>query len=293
MQIAYHIGAHGDDEDQLLRSAQKNVGTLSEHGIVAPGPGKYRALIRTTIQGLDGAAPAEGTRDILLDSIVEDDNITRLLLCNGNFICVANRIFEHGVFYPQAEPKARALRGLFPDDQLTLYFGLSHPATFLQEALSRPKSASLAEFMGISHPEEIDWADVVRRIHAGAPDAELVVWCSEDTPLVWPELLRHFTGLKHDVPLIDALAPLSGLIDPKVFAQLEQELTNDPGMRSEDIQTLIAECWENYAVEGADDTEIDRFEADDAMIATLTENYDADIAEIAKMDGVTLLLPFS
>ena len=46
MQIAFHIGAHCTDEDRLLKSILKNAQMLSQLGIVVPGPGKYRSLIR-------------------------------------------------------------------------------------------------------------------------------------------------------------------------------------------------------------------------------------------------------
>jgi len=293
MQIAYHIGAHGNDEDRLLKSTLRNADLLVQSRIAAPGPGNYRSLIRTTIQGLDGAPPADGTRDILLDSIIDDDDVQRLLLANGNFISVANRIFEHGVFYPQAESKTRALSRLFPDDELSLYFSISHPATFLQDALSRPKSKPIGEFLGISQPEDINWADAVRRIHAGAPDSELVIWCTEDAPLIWPQLIRHFMGLPENTPIADELAPLTGLMDQGGIEQLRKELDRDPTRDTIARQTIIADFWAEHAIEGADEEEISLFETDEESVAHMTENYDADIAEITAMEGVTLILPFS
>ena len=69
MQIAFHIGANCTDEDRILKSLLKNVGSLSDVGIKVPGPGKYRRIIRETIQNLNGMPPAANTRGILLDAI--------------------------------------------------------------------------------------------------------------------------------------------------------------------------------------------------------------------------------
>lgn len=293
MQIAYHIGAHSIDEDQLLKSTLRNVDMLAKKGIAVPGPGKYRSLIRSTIQGLDGAHPAPGTRDVLLDSIVESDDVQRLLLSNANFICIANRIFEHGVFYPQAETKTRAMRKLFPDDELSFYLSICHPATFIQDALRRPKSTPLGDFLGIMHPEEVRWADVVRRIHTGTPDAELVVWCNEDAPIVWPKLIRRFMGLPQAAQVLGGLTPLIGLMEREGIDQLREQLNANPQASELERQTLIADYWEDYAIPETDEEEIDLPDLDEYAIAQITENYEADLAEIAAMDGVTLVLPFS
>jgi hypothetical protein len=293
MQIAHHIGAHGIDEDRLLKSTLRNAQALVQNGIAVPGPGKYRSLIRTTIQGLDGAQPAPDTRDVLLDSIVEDDNAQRLLLANGNFICVPNRVFEHGVFYPQAEPKIRALRNLFPNDDLSLFFGIRHPATFLQDLLRRPKATAFATFLGITHPTDIRWADVVRRIQAGAPDAQITIWCEEDAPLLWPQLIRRFTGIPATAPILGGLDALDGLMLRDGFNILRDQLNAQPAASEIARQNIIANCWESHAIPGADDVEIDLPELDADMVQAMTETYDADIAEIAAMDGVTLVLPFT
>ncbi len=293
MQIAYHIGAHGIDEDRLLKSTLRNADVLVKNGIAVPGPGKYRSLIRTTIQGLDGVQPAPGTRDVLLDSIVEDDRARRLLLANGNFICVPNRVFEHGMFYPQAGPKVRALRSLFPGDDLSLFFAIRHPATFLQDLLRRPKATTFASILGITHPADIRWADVVRRIQAGAPDAQITVWCEEDTPLLWPQLIRRYTGIPATAPIHGGLDALDGLMQREGFSELRDQLNADPGASELARQNMIADCWEAHAIPGADDVEIDLPELDAALVQAMTETYEADIAEISAMAGVTFVLPFT
>ena len=293
MQIAHHIGAHGIDEDRLLKSTLRNADALVKNGISAPSPASYRSLIRTTIQGLDGAQPAPDTRNVLLDSIVEDDNATRLILANGNFICVPNRIFEHGVFYPQAESKTRALRSLFPDDDLSLFFSIRHPATFLQDILRRPKAAAFASFLGIMHPADIRWVDVVRRIQAGAPNAQITVWCEEDTPLLWPQLIRRFSGIPAALPISGGLDALDGLMQREGFTLLRDALNANPAASEHARQNMIADFWESHAIPDADIAEIDLPELGPQMVQAMTENYDADIAEIATMDGVTLVLPFT
>ena len=82
MQIAFHIGANCTDEDRILKSLLKNAGSLSDVGIKVPGPGKYRRIIRETIQNLNGMPPAANTRGILLDAILDDADADRVVLSN-------------------------------------------------------------------------------------------------------------------------------------------------------------------------------------------------------------------
>ena len=292
MQIAYHIGAHCTNEERLFKSVLANVDMFLQNGISVPGPGKYRALLRSTIQELAGAAPPIGTREALLNEIVESDDVQRIILSNSSFICVPNRIVEHGVFYPQAESKTRALRQLFPQDDLTLFFTLRHPASFLQEALTLTKSQNLSEMLGMMHPLEISWADVVRRIKAAAIDAEVIVWCHEDAPLLWPRIIREMADLPADTPIMHAAEGLRGLIRRHAIAQLNDLRTKNPAISDTEFQNAIADLWEKFAIPESDDQEIHISELDVATIEQLGQKYESDLSEIANMEGVTLMMPF-
>lgn len=115
MQIAYHLGANCTDDERLLKTLLKNSEVFSKEGITIPGPGRYRRLLRETIQNLAGQTPAEDTREILLDAILDEAAADRMILTNSAFICVPDRIFEGGKFFHLAEMKAAGFAGLFPD----------------------------------------------------------------------------------------------------------------------------------------------------------------------------------
>ena len=38
------------------------------------------------------------------------------------------------------------------------------------------------------------WSDTVRNIRIHNPGVPLTVWCDEDTPLIWPEVLQAVSG---------------------------------------------------------------------------------------------------
>ncbi len=292
MQIAFHIGANCTDEDRLLKSALRNADTLLRHGIAVPGPGKYRRLIREAIESLDAGAPSQEARDVLLDAIVEDDDISRLLLSNDNFITIPKRIFDHSVFYHQAERKVRGLRELFPNDSISLFMGIRHPASFLQETASRAEVSSLAQYLGVLSPVEVLWSDVIRRIRRAAPDIPLYVWCNEDTPLIWEELIRIFTGVSADVAITGQFDVVSHIISNEGMEALRARIAEVPSDDIEQRQVLIADVIDAHALPELVEDTIELPELDTPLVQAITDAYEADLDVISQIQGVDLILPF-
>ncbi|MGB1236435.1 MAG: hypothetical protein ACPG5U_11955, partial [Planktomarina sp.] len=117
MEIVYHIGAHGTDEDGLLKSLVKNRDHLVQHKVAVPGPGRYRQLIRETLQSIS-AGEVSKSREEVLTAVLGRPGAKRAVLSNRNFVCVPNRIFEGGEFYAIADAKFDALGKLFNKDHL-------------------------------------------------------------------------------------------------------------------------------------------------------------------------------
>ena len=292
MQIAFHIGANCTDEDRLIKSLLKNADHCLKQGIAVPGPGRYRTLIRETMAALKGAKPALETRDILLDTIVDNDNIRRVVLSNGNFICIPPRIFDHGLLYSQAGPKARMLTQLFAGDDIELFLGIRNPATFLQETFLRSNAQTIDEYLGLMRPQEIAWSDVVRRIREDAPNAALTVWCNEDTPLLWEQLIREISGISDETPIVGGFDMLATVISPDGMKLLHEHLQSNPPQTAADRHDLIAEIWESHALDDQVEDEITQPELDPALVEQMTDMYDEDVARIGQMKGVKLLMPF-
>ncbi len=291
MQIAFHIGANCTDEDRLLKSVLRNPDILLQQGIAVPGPGKYRTLIRETIQGLDGTPPAPDTRDILVDAIVEDDAITRVVLSNDNFIAVPKRIFDHGMFYPQAEMKIRGLHQLFPDDEISLFLGIRNPASFLQETYRRANADALEAYLGLNSPLDLVWSDVIARIKRAAPNTPLYVWCNEDTPLIWEDLIRLLSGIALNSPLNGTFDVLAHIVTEEGMQVLKARIANEaPSAHAK--REIIADVLEAYAMPEQIEDDIELSGLDQATITAMSDSYEDDLAVIAGMEGVDLILPF-
>ena len=292
MQIAFHIGANCTDEDQLLKSALRNASIMLDDGTAIPGPSKYRSLLREAIDGLDGAPPPPDTREILLDAIVEDDDVERVVLCNDNFIAIPKRIFDHGIFYPQAEAKARGLTQLFPQDELSFFFSMRNPASFLQAVAQRVNVTSLRDFVGMMSPMEMRWSEVIKRIKRGAPQAQVYVWCQEDAPIIWEDLIRLYGGLPQDATITGRFDLISQILTAEGQTALKAADVSTATLTRTERHEMLADILETHGNPDAMEDEIIYPEMGQDLVTALTQSYENDLAVIDAIDGVELILPF-
>ncbi len=172
-----------------------------------PPIGRYRRIIRKTVQNLDSPQPHIDVREKLLDAIIDNPHHTkRLVLSNSAFLCVSDRIFEGASFYQLADEKIEAISRIFANDELELHLAIRNPASFVPAAYMESKKATFGAYMHGMNPNDIRWSELITRIQALAPNATLTVWANEDTPLIWAELMRELSG-------VDPLTRITGGFD--------------------------------------------------------------------------------
>jgi hypothetical protein len=293
MQIVYHIGANCTDGERLLRSLMKDLDRLSRAGVHVPGPGRYRKVLRETIQSLGPGPddPAPGTRDVLLDAILDGTTARRLVMSQPTFLSLPVRIFDNGRFYPQTRTKIRAVRSMFPDDDLQFHIGLRNPATFIPAAFAQSGSQSVDTFMDGVDPRAVRWSDVIARIRDAAPDASLTVWCNEDTLLIWGELLRRLSGFAPEETLSGAHDLLATTMTPDGMTRFIGYMKSHPGQSEAQIRLVIGAFLDKYAIPEEVEEEVDLPGWDMALVEELTRLYEADVALIGAMDGVDFVAP--
>lgn len=291
MQIALHMGAACTDDDRLLKTLLKNTDSFAKEGIKIPGPGKYRRLIRETIQNLQGAEPAPETRDILVDAILDDESANRLVLSNSAFICVPNRVFEDRMFYPQAAAKVAGFGALFPDDDIELFLGLRNPATFVPATFEKGKTDNFAEFLAGIQTEQLVWSHVVETIRQALPRASLTVWCNEDTPLIWAQLVREISGVDPLTQISGGFDLLTTIISKDGMARLSSYLKSHPPQTEVQKRRIVAAFLERYALEEEIIEEMDLPGWTEEVVDHLTEQYEEDVYRIERMQGVTFIGP--
>ncbi len=291
MQIVYHIGANCTDQDRLLKSVLKNAATFAEQGVKVPGPGKYRRLIRESIQSLQGRTPPPDSRDILMDAILDDEQCNRLVMSHAQFICVHRRVFENGVFYDLLEEKLGGLATLFPQDEIEIFLGIRDPATFIPAVFGDSPLDSFTEFMNGLNPADVRWSDVIARIQKTLPRARVTVWCNEDTPLIWAQLIRELAGVDPLTRITGGFDLLSTILSAEGMKRFVTYLKAHPPQTEMQKRRIIAAFLEKYALDEEVEEEVDIPGWTDETLAALTALYDEDIDRIAHMQGVTFIAP--
>jgi hypothetical protein len=291
MEIAVHIGASCTDDERLIKSLLKNADGFAQQGVIVPQPNRYRRLLRETMHNLPGQLPAEETRDILIDAILEDQEGHRVVLSNPDFICVPNRIFEGGEFYSLASAKAQTLRDLFPRDQVSLYIGIRNPATFLPEALKASKADTLDDFMRGARLDQVRWSDVIERLLDNAPGIPVTVWCNEDTPFLWAQLIREVSGVDPMTRITGGFDLLQTIMSREGMHRFLAYIKSHPPQTEAKKRKVIATFLERFALEDqiVEDIEIEGWTDD--MAEHITAAYEDDLELIAQMPGVKFIQP--
>ncbi len=291
MQIAYHLGAHCTDEDRLVRALLKNRGMLGNAGIVVPSPRAYRQLLPRVAKSLRGAVAGSDTQQVILDAVMEVDEAERLVFSHDSLICFpVNAISEQG-FYASAPQRIAAYANLFPHTQSEFFLALRNPATLVPALIERANDGSYETVMGDQSPISLRWAPVVRRIIAAVPDITLTVWCNEDTPLIWPEVLRAVAGLGPDDQIEGDFDLLATIMTDEGLAKLKAYFESHPPTSVAQRRRATTAFLEKFARDDEIEVEVDLPGWTPELIAALTAAYDEDCAEIAAMPGVTFLWP--
>lgn len=291
MKIAYHTGAHGTEDDLLLRILLANRSKLAPLGVSVPAPSRYRRVLFDALRSLRGAPATAEMQDVLLDSILEEDHARRVVLSFDNFLSVASRALGTEGFYPFAGERPRQLANLFPDLDCEYFLTLRHPAAMLGTLLQRQSDTDYTALMAGIDPRRLSWAPMVRRFVEGAAGRKVVIWCHEDAPLIWPEVMRRLADVPGDIALAGTGQLLARLLTPEGLAMIEAETAAAPpatiGARRDLVMRALAahgrpeEIAQPVTFPGWDQM----------LMEDLDDLYDDEVAEIAALPGVEFIAP--
>lgn len=291
MQIVFHIGANATDGERLLKSLLRNVDTFSQQGVAVPGPGKYRKLLRETIQSLDGAAPDPGTRDALVDAMLDGGDATRVVLSHNAFLAVPNQIFDGAAFYGNAEFKVAAMARIFDQDELEFHIGIRNIATFIPAVFEQAVIPGMKRYLSGLDPMTVRWSDLITRIQTAAPKARITCWCNEDTPLIWAQLIRELSGVDPLTRITGGFDLLAAIMSREGMNHFLAYLKKHPPQTEVQKRRIIAAFLDKYALPEEVEEELDAPGWTEALVQGLTEQYEEDVDRIARMQGVTFVSP--
>lgn len=291
MRIVYHLGAHLTDDDRLLKCLLKNRDLLSSHGIVVPGPKKYRNLLRDTVIELQGAAASQDSQALILEQIMDEDRAERLILCWDSFLSLPPWAVK-GTLYPAAGERVRAFSQIFPQIEPEFFLAIRNPATFLPALYDRLKdTVSRDDFLAGTDAMSLRWSEMIERVVDSNSDVPLTVWCDEDTPMIWPEVLRAVAGISPPAKFEGEDDLLATLMSPEGFTRLQAYIETHPTTTPVQRRKIVSAFLDKFALPERIEIQIDMPEWTADQVAEMTRRYEEDIARIMGMPEVTFIAP--
>lgn len=291
MQLVFHTGAHFTEEERLMKCLLRNKESLAARGIFVPGPSKYRKLLRQTLSEMTNLAPSHEARDILLEAILENEHTDRVLLSNAHFFGAPRAAVQKGVLYPLAPERISYIADIFYEDDIELFMAIRNPATFLPECYEKSSYDTITAFMGGRDPRATRWSDTLTRMRAAAPEIPITVWCNEDAPLVWSQIIRDIAGLDHGDDVVGGLDLFADIISKEGMTRFLSYRKSKPDLSEIQLRRVMAAFLDKFGLDEEIDEEIDIPGWTDALVSELTDIYDEDVFAIERIPGVQLISP--
>lgn len=291
MQVIFHCGAHGTEENRLLKALLRNKKHFESIGTAVPSPKQYRTLLKDRYAALQEGTQATEVRESLSKTILEGKQADRAVLSNAHFFGSQRQSLANNQFYPEAEDRVRAWQQLFPFDQIELFIALRNPATMVPDLIKRANPTRKKEVLQTLDPYQLRWSDLLTRLRQAAPDVPITIWCLEDMPMIWEQIIRDMAGADIQQDLSDGMSLLSAIMTREGMTRLEQYLEQHPDMTEIHKRRVIAAFLDKFADHEALEEEIDLPGWTEEMIDALTEIYEEDIDQVNRIPGVTLISP--
>ncbi|MBO9477243.1 hypothetical protein J7382_06835 [Shimia sp. R11_0] len=291
MQIVLHAGAHFTDDGKLLGSLAQNTELMAQHGIALPPPSTYRRQIRDTLGQMSNAIMATDYKGAVMGGMIGDATPDRMVLSNDNFFGVPRRAIKNNLLFPTAGDRLRGLCSLFYGEDIEVFLALRNPATFLPALVDASPNHAIEEVTDNCDPTMLRWSELILRIREAVPHVPITVWCNEDTPLIWEEVMREMAGLDHNIPMAGSTDLLREIMSKEGMARLEAFLAEHQGVTEIQKRRVIAAFLDKFALEDQIEEELDLPGWTATMVDQITDAYDEDVFQIERIPGVTLITP--
>lgn len=290
MRIVYHLGAHCTDEERLIRCLLKNRALLADQGIVVPAPTRYRKLLRDTAMTLRGAAASTETQAIVLEQIMDEPEAHRLVLSWDSFLSFPAWALSNG-FYTAAGERIAGFTQIFPEIALEFHMAIRNPVTFLPALRDRMSGKGQTDVLTGVDPQSVRWSNVVQQILDRVPGAEITVWCDEDTPLIWPEVLEAVSGHAPGTVLEDMDELLGIIMTADGLSRMKAYCVAHPPASITQRRRIVTAFLEKFARPDQMEVDVALPGWTEDLVTRVTDLYHQDVARIGAMPGVRLLAP--
>lgn len=291
MRISYHLGVHGTDDERLVRGLMKDRGVLEAAGLAVPAPRLYRQILPRLARSLRGAPAGPDAQQILLDSVLEGDLPHHLIFSHENLLCFPAQAISQQGLYTNLHHRVVAYSNIFPQEDSVFFLALRNPASLIPALVTKINDGGYDALMGDVDPLSLRWAPAIRQVFETVPSAALTVWCDEDTPLLWPEVLRAVAGLGPEDELSADFDVLAQVMTEDGLTRLKAFFESHPPQSIAQRRRATSAFLDKYSRPDELEMSVELPGWTDDLVEQLTAIYDADCAEVAAIEGVNFLSP--
>jgi hypothetical protein len=291
MQLVLHTGVHYTEEERLMKCLLRNREDLQARDTVVPRPASYRALVRNTLNAMHRKPPADDAREVLLELILDGSTADRVILSDPNFFRTPGTAVLGGVLYPDAPQRMMHMAQLFPEDDVAIFLAIRNPAALLPILHGTALDNSDETFWGDRTPIDVRWSETIEAIREAAPRAALTVWCNEDTPLIWSQIIREMAGLEPNEKIQGGFDLLNQIMSKEGMMRFRSYLDTHPDMSEFQKRRVIAAFLDKFALPEEIEEELDMPGWTDDLVEELTALYDEDLGVIQRIPGVRVITP--
>lgn len=291
MRMAFHVGVHSTDGDRLLKTLLKNRDWLLRNRTEVVTPNRHRGLFEEALMSLKGGPATPEMVEIMLDAILDSDTPERVIFSSSTFMGAPGRVVGRDGLYPQIGVRTAALASLFPEAQTEFFLAIRNPATLLSDVLPTFTGGDYHTLMQGRQPLDLRWREAIHRLIAAVPGRRIVIWCHEDVPLIWPEIVRLIADMPDDAPLSGSLLYLEEILGATAMQSLQAELAGRDRLTIAQRREICGRVLQAHASPEALDQNIVLPSWSQELVDQVTRNYRADVAEIAVLPGVEFILP--
>lgn len=291
MQLVLHTGAHYTEEDRLLKCLLRNKEDFSKRGIAVPGPSSFRGLFRDTLNAMHKAPAAPDARDVLLDAALDDASADRLVLSDPNFFRTPATAVMKGHLYPDAATRMMHMAQLFPDDDIEIFLAIRNPASLVPILYKHAMDQKHAAFWGTRTPLDLRWSETLGQIRESAPEVPITVWCNEDLPLIWSQVVREIAGLELHEKIAGGFDLLATIMSKEGMQRFRTYLDTHPDMTEIQKRRVIGAFLDKFALDEEIEEELDMPGWTEELVDEMSDIYDDDMIAIQRIPGVTMITP--
>jgi len=226
----------------------------------------------------------------VLDQIMDGSRADRLILSWDGFLSIPTYVLR-GSLYKVAGERVRAFTRIFPDIEAEFHLAIRNPATFLPALKEKTDAKGADDILAGVDPQSLFWSTAVHQLQKHNPGVPLTIWCDEDAPLIWPEVVQAVSGHADATVLQDTDHILASILTEPGLARLHAYCHDHPPQSVSQRRRIVTAFLEKFGRPEQLEAEIALPGWDADLIERMTWSYLEDVERIKRMPGVTLIEP--